>query len=180
VNLKSPDVYLKSAGDVRTATWLGTFGLGCSVAVTAYLAALRRRTATRRTWQAAVVVGGLLGLATFALALQQLAYPYLLRRAAGTHAPQTPALLILHSFGELYLVGTAAASGTLLLIMLAVLGVAATALILLSRLRIEFDPGTGRRSRRPAGRGSGSPPRPVPRCCSPRCSWSRRSACGHG
>jgi ABC-type sugar transport system permease subunit len=140
VNLKSENVYLKSAGDSRTALWLGSFGLVCSVGVTAYLATLRRRDAVRRTWPAAVVVGALLGLAVLAVAMQQLAYPYLLRRAAGPGAPRTPALLILEAFGERFDVGVAAAISTLLLILLGLAGLAAVALILGSRLRIEFDP----------------------------------------
>jgi ABC-type sugar transport system permease subunit len=141
VDVRSHDVYLKSAGDVRTALWLGTSGLVCAVGVTAYLAALRRRDPARPTWPAALVVGGLLTLAVLAIALQQIAYPYLLIRAAGPKARQTPALLILQVFGERLNVGLGAAASTLLLVLLGMAGLAAAVLILVSRLRIEFDPG---------------------------------------
>ncbi|OLE22172.1 MAG: hypothetical protein AUG44_25455, partial [Actinobacteria bacterium 13_1_20CM_3_71_11] len=131
----------RDAGTVRAAAWWGTFGLGCAVAVTAYLAALRRRTPGRPAWPAAVVVGGLLALAAIALGLQGFAYPYVIAAGGPQGATTTPMLLLYRNTFMLASLGSGAAVATLLLIPLMLLGIGATVLVIASRLRIEVDPG---------------------------------------
>jgi ABC-type sugar transport system permease subunit len=131
----------RGAGTVRTAAWWGTFGLACAVAVTAYLAALRRRTPGRPAWPAALVVGGLLALAAVALALQGFTYPYVISAGGPRGTTTTPMLLLYRSNFVLASLGSGAAVATLLLIPLMLLGIGATVLVIASRLRIEVDPG---------------------------------------
>jgi ABC-type sugar transport system permease subunit len=131
----------RGAGTVRPAAWWGTFGLGCAVAVTAYLAALRRRTPGRPAWPAAVVVGGLLALAAIALALQGFTYPYVISAGGPNNSTMTPMLLLFRNNFILASFGSGAAVATLLLIPLMLLGIAATVLVIATRLRIEVDPG---------------------------------------
>jgi len=125
---------------VRATGWAGTFGLACAVAVTAYLAALRRRDPRRPVWPALLVVGGLLTLAVLALALQSFTYPYLVAGGGPRGTTNTPLLLLYQDNFIRASLGSGAAVSTLLLIPLMLLGTAAAVLIIVSRLRIEVDP----------------------------------------
>jgi hypothetical protein len=137
------------AGVVRSLYWWGTFGPVAAVAVTLYLAALRRRDPRRSPWPALLVApgvgaGALLAmvlqdfttsyLATSYLATSYLATSYLTPNTLSATTPMTE--MFLACFLR-YGLGTGTAVSTLLLAVLVPVGV--TVLIVLSGLRLEFD-----------------------------------------
>lgn len=116
---------------VRLAVWLTTFGMLAGVGALVYLATLRPAAAgQRRVGTATVVAGVVLGLATLAAGLQAYTYSWLDNasgtplRAVGFGLPANP-------------VPGARAGVSVLLGLLAVLGVAAVVLVVVSGLRIE-------------------------------------------
>jgi hypothetical protein len=119
--------------------WLGTFGLVTGLATTLYLAALRRRATGRTDWPAFLVVGGIGVLAVLAMSLQAFTYPHVLLgdRPGATDTPLTVIYSYAFRFARL---GEGAAANVLLLLVLGVLGLAATALLVLSRLRVSVEP----------------------------------------
>jgi len=126
-----------ATGLVREVTWLASLGLVCALAVTWYLAALRRIDAYRRPGPAMAAAGLLACLAVVAAALQTFSYPYVLVGGGGDTDP--PLLVMLSTSlvrGEF---GPAAAVATVLLAILAVLGVIATIVVLVTGMRLEVD-----------------------------------------
>ncbi|MEU6021920.1 sugar ABC transporter permease [Micromonospora sp. NPDC047134] len=106
-------------------------GLVVAVATTAFLSTLRGRGQRRDALPAALTVAGLLVLGIIAAALQTYTAPLLTGRI---RTPLTYA--VTESLQQMNLGGGSAAA-VLLLIPLALLGLAATALLLLTRVRIE-------------------------------------------
>lgn len=135
---------------VAIAFWLTTFGLTCGLAVTAYLAALRRREQGVATWPALITVGGLAVIATIAVALQMFTFPSVMTGGGPNRATQTPMVFAFQDAFEGFNFGVGAAAASLLLIVLAVLGILATLLVILTRLRIEVD-ASSRSADEPAG-----------------------------
>lgn len=136
-----------AAGTVRLVAWLTTVGLVCGVAVTVYLAAFRVTGTDRQTpnsasrprcWPAALTAGVLLAIGTQALALQTFAYPLAL--AGRRDATQSPLLLMVRTAFVEFDLGVGAAHGTILLAILAVLGVISWLLVMLTNLRVEVTP----------------------------------------
>ncbi|MBB5114198.1 sugar ABC transporter permease [Micromonospora echinospora] len=133
-NLQSPRTFLVSAlAQV-------TFGLVVAVAATLYLSALRRREPDQRPAPAMLAVGGLLGLGVLAAGLQTFTAPYILTGGGprGDYTA-TPVFSIAQTSFRTLRLGVGSATSTLLLVLLGLLGLAAVALILATRLRIEFD-----------------------------------------
>jgi ABC-type sugar transport system permease subunit len=124
----------------RTAYWLGTFGLVVTLAATAYLAALRRRTldSTRSPVPAALVVGGLAVLTVVAIALQDFTFSFI--GGLGTRDDVTPARLMYETSFRTMNFGTGAAVSMTLLVPLILLGLVATLLVVLPGTRLEVDP----------------------------------------
>ena len=120
---------------IRLATWSTMFGLVCGVGVTLYLAALRAREPGRPLRPAVLTVGGLAAVAVVAASLQVYAYPMLLAQGQ----PLTPLLAQYRSAFVGLRVGPAAAQATLLIGVLAFLGLLATAVVILTDLRVEVD-----------------------------------------
>jgi hypothetical protein len=104
--------------------------------VTLYLAALRAREPGRPLRPAVLTVGGLAAVAVVAACLQVYAYPMLLSRGQTL----TPLLAQYRTAFQGFRVGPAAAQATLLLGVLALLGLLATAVVILTGLRLEVDP----------------------------------------
>jgi ABC-type sugar transport system permease subunit len=128
-----------SAGSVvAIALGLSTLGLVVAVGATLFLAALRRREPARAPWPAFVVVGVVAVLTVLAVSLQQFAFPYAMTGGGPERSTETPALLIYEAF-QRYEWGPAAAVSTVLLLLLAVLGMAATLALALSGARLEYD-----------------------------------------
>jgi hypothetical protein len=117
---------------------LATIGLIAGIGVSVLLAALRRRATDRpgRTLGGAVVTWVVLVLGTFAIGLQAISFVLLLApgrdtATLGTRAFQDAFMLL--RFGQ------AAADSTLLLVPVAVLGLAAGLVVILARPRLELD-----------------------------------------
>jgi hypothetical protein len=121
---------------IRLATWSTLFGLTCGVGVTLYLAALRAREPGRPLRPAVLTVGGLAALAVVAASLQAYAHPMLLSRGERL----TPLLAQYRTAFRSFRVGPAAAQASVLLGVLALLGVVAVALVVITGLRVEVDP----------------------------------------
>jgi ABC-type sugar transport system permease subunit len=124
----------------RGSYWLGTFGLVVALAVTAYLAALRRRTldSGRSPLPAALVVGGLALLTVVAVALQDFTFSFL--GGFGTKGDLTPARLMYETSFRTMSFGVGAAVSVTVLVPLIALGLVATLLVVLPRTRLEVDP----------------------------------------
>jgi ABC-type sugar transport system permease subunit len=140
IRLDTPNPLAGRYPDPRSIAWAGTFGLVCAIAVTAYLAALRRRDPRRQPWRAMVVVGVLLALAAIAMALQAFTYPYIVTAGGLNGQTRSPLIMMYEDDFRLASLGSGAAVATLLLIPLMLLGIAAAVLIIISRMRIEVDP----------------------------------------
>jgi hypothetical protein len=132
---------------VRLATWSTLFGLVCGVGVTLYLAALRAREPGRPLRPAVVTVGGLASVAVVAASLQVYAYPRLL----SSSQPLTPIAAQYRTAFVSFQVGPAAAQATLLLGVLAALGLLATGVVIMTGLRVEVDPVSRWLEEEPAG-----------------------------
>lgn len=127
-------------GFVGTAVWLTTFGLVIGAGVTMYLSAMRRREPDRSTSGALATTVGIGALATVAVALQVITMPWLLTGGGPQGSTNTPIVEIIVSGLQHFNYGVSGVHSTLLLAVLMVLGVLATLLLLLTRLRVEFDP----------------------------------------
>ncbi|GIJ22524.1 sugar ABC transporter permease [Micromonospora lutea] len=112
-------------------TVVGSAGLVVAVATTAFLGTLRGRSDRRAALPAAATVAGLLVLGIIAVTLQSFTAPMMSGRVS---VPLTH--VVVASLTRMDL-GGGSAGAVLLLIPLAVLGLAATVLLLVSRARIE-------------------------------------------
>ncbi|PWU53637.1 hypothetical protein DLJ47_15645 [Micromonospora sp. S4605] len=133
---------------VRTGALL-VAGLVVAVGATAFLAALRRRPGGGRSVPAALAVGGVLGLTVVAVAVQSwsLQWPVL---GGGRDERTGPMVRIVRESLARLEFGVGAAGSVLLLALLAVLGVLAVGLLLVTRTRIAFTGcATVRRTGRP-------------------------------
>lgn len=137
---------------VCLATWTTLFGLVCGIGVTLYLAALRAREPGRTARPAVLTAGSLAAITVVAASLQAYAYPMLLSRSH----PLTPLAALHRNAFVISRVAPAAAQATLLLSVLAVLGLLATAVVIFTGLRLEVDP-VSRWLEEPAGWRSGAP-----------------------
>ncbi|MEE6258270.1 sugar ABC transporter permease [Plantactinospora sonchi] len=135
--------------DVLWALAATSFGLVVAIAATAFLSALRKRTSGRRSPAAVLTVGGVVGLSVLALTLQIYTTPALLNGLKTDGSALTPVVELLQNSFLLYRVGPGAAVATLLLGLLALLGLATTALLLATRTRIELDGWRDRRDTPP-------------------------------
>ncbi|GIG88875.1 sugar ABC transporter permease [Plantactinospora endophytica] len=125
-----------------TLTWVlaaTSFGLVVAVAATAYLSALRQREAGRWPTPALLTVGGFVGLAVLAVTLQVFTAPALLTGGGPGRSTVTPVLGAARDSFTTFRLGLGAAASTVLLVLLGLLGLAATGLLLVTRTRIEFD-----------------------------------------
>lgn len=141
-------VYGLGEWQARAALWLSTLGLATGLGMTLFLAVLRGRRPGGSGWPAGLAVGAVAGIAAGAVALQSFAYPLLL-------GLDTPVPLLYRVGFQLAAFGQAAAHGFALSGVLALLGVAATMVMIFSRLRLTLEPAE------PAGppRASAGPPR---------------------
>lgn len=120
------------------------FGLVVAIAATAFLAVLRGRTGQRRPGAALLAVGGVLGLGVLAVTLQAVTVPLLLATRPGPPVANA----VLRSL-QVAQIGPGAAASVILLVLLAVLGLAAVGLLLATRTRIEVDPAAPGRPAQP-------------------------------
>jgi hypothetical protein len=129
---------IHAIGTVHLVAWVTTAGVVCGLAVTAYLAVFHRPAQRGAPWLAALVVAGLLAMGTVAMAVQSFAIPWVLTRGGPLQSTQTP-LVQIYDFALARLqFGPGAAQATILLAVLALLGLGAWLLIFLTRLRVEM------------------------------------------
>lgn len=136
-----------AGGTVRSVTAMMTFGVVLAVGLMIFLPVFRARTHGRPMWPALFATAGVAVLGMVAVGLQQFTVPFLLTNFGPRNATETPVgLMYASSFREMRL-GVGAAVATILLVVLAVLGIAAVLILVLTRLRVSLVP-----SRQPLGR----------------------------
>ncbi|TMR98621.1 carbohydrate ABC transporter permease [Nonomuraea basaltis] len=127
--LRAPDT---APGVLRLIVAAATFGVVCALAVTAFLPALRGGTVR----PAMFVVGALVALATVAVGLQTFSIGLVLTRGGPERSTETLAGLQFDYAFRLAKFGSGASVAALTGVILGVLGVAATLIAVLSRMRI--------------------------------------------
>ncbi|WP_432981642.1 hypothetical protein [Dactylosporangium sp. CA-233914] len=126
--------HLTEGHSQRWAFWLGTFGVTTAVAVTLYLAAFR---SARGPWPG-VIVGGLLAvLSVVAVVLQEFAFSQVFQGEGHDAHTDTPVLQMSRQALVYFNFGVATATSSVLLVPLMLLGLAATALIIVTGLRLQ-------------------------------------------
>ncbi|GAB3151188.1 hypothetical protein GCM10027290_39870 [Micromonospora sonneratiae] len=117
-----------------------SFGLVVAVAGTLFLSAVRRRPAGGGgRGLALLAVGATLGLGVVAAALQSSTLQFTITGAGTERELATPTFLVMQHGFRMLNIGLAAAGSTVLLVLLALLGLVAVGLLILTRTRIEFD-----------------------------------------
>ncbi|MDP9793687.1 ABC-type sugar transport system permease subunit [Catenuloplanes nepalensis] len=126
--------------------WLTLFGLLVGAGVTVFLAVLRRSGTGGRPVRAVVAVGLVAGLTVVAYAVQTWSYPFALTQGGPREATITPMLAVYSAGFRTFDLGAGAAGGTLLALLLGLLGLAAVAVLVLARVRADVvGPRTGAR-----------------------------------
>lgn len=118
--------------------WISLFGLICAIGVTVYLSAFRGRGSGRSAWPAVLTVGGFATLAAVAVALQSFTYPYTITAGGPMEATTTPMLTTFSSAFQEWNMGYGSARVMVVLLPVMFLGIGATVLLLLTRLRVEM------------------------------------------
>ncbi|HEX6358952.1 hypothetical protein [Actinophytocola sp.] len=141
--LADPDL----VGDtLRLSMAMMTFGVVCAIGVMAFLPAFRADRPGRPQWPALFTIAGLATLGVLATGLQQITIPLVMTAFGPEDKTLTPAsLMFVHAFRSLQM-GLGAAFGVVLLVLLAILGVAAVLLVVLTRLRVSLPPPRPRES----------------------------------
>lgn len=135
-----------AGGTLRTSLAMMTFGVVCAIGVTVFLPAFRAR---RRLWPTVFTLAGLVVLGMLAVGLQQFTLPYVMTRFGPANETMTPVGLMFRRAFEAGRLGEGAAASALLLVLLAVLGVAAVLVVILTRLRVSVAPWRSPGSRSP-------------------------------
>lgn len=129
-----------AGGTVRTATSMMTVGVVLAIGLMIFLPVFRAREQRRPMWPALFTTAGVVVLAMAAIGLQQFTVPLVLTKFGPNDVTSTPVgLLYLSSFRDMRL-GAGAAVATILLVILAVLGIAAMLVLVLTRLRVSLLP----------------------------------------
>ncbi|MEV5888784.1 hypothetical protein [Nonomuraea fuscirosea] len=131
--LREPD---SAPWTLRLIVAAGTFGIVCALAVLAYLPALRGGSAVPAT----LAVVALVALATVATGVQTFSIGMVLTRGGPQHATETLAGLQYDYAFRMARFGPGAAVAALSGVILGVLGIVATLIAVLSRLRITLTP----------------------------------------
>ncbi|GAB7039653.1 hypothetical protein JCM9533A_35030 [Catenuloplanes niger JCM 9533] len=134
---------------VGLVVWLTLFGLLVGVGVTLFLAALRRG-GTGRPVRAVAVTGLVTGLAVVAYTMQAWTYPAVLTGGGPDEATITPMQTVYDAGFRRLDLGVGAAGGTVLALLLGLLGLAAVAVLVAGRARVDVvGPRTGVRPTAP-------------------------------
>jgi ABC-type sugar transport system permease subunit len=132
--LADPDL---TGGTLRTTVLMMAFGVVCAAGVLIFLPAFRGR---RKLWPTLFTIAGLALLALLAAGLQQFTVPYVLSGFGPGNETLTPVGFLFRSAFQADRLGEAAAVSTVLLVLLALLGVAAVLVVVLTRLRVSVGP----------------------------------------
>jgi ABC-type sugar transport system permease subunit len=127
-----------AGGALRSVTAMMTFGVVLAVGLMIFLPVFRAR--RRPAWPALFATAGVAVLGMVAIGLQQFTVPFVLTNFGPRDVTTTPVgLMYAGSFRQLR-IGVGAAVATTLLVILAVLGVAAMLVVILTRLRVSLVP----------------------------------------
>jgi ABC-type sugar transport system permease subunit len=143
--LAEPDV---AAWTMRTVVAMMSFGVVCAVGVLIFLPVFRARETRRPIWPALFATAGVTTLALLAIGLQHFTVPYIMTNFGPTNRTMTPVGLIFRQAFSRADLGVGAAVSAVLLAILALLGVGAVLIVILTRLRVSLLP--FRRQRPPA------------------------------
>ncbi len=127
-------------GALRSSVAMMTFGVVCAVGVMIFLPVFRAREQRRPMWPALFATAGVAALGLLAIGLQLFVVPFVMTGFGPANKTMTPVGLIYVNAFQRDRVGLGAAVATVLLVILAVLGVAAVLIVILSRLRVSLLP----------------------------------------
>lgn len=136
----------KAGGVIQSSVAMMTFGVVCAVGLMIFLPVFRGR---RPAWPALFAIAGLTVIAMVAVGLQLFTVPFVMTRFGPANTTMTPVGLMYVSVFQQMRVGVGAAVATVLLAVLAVLGIAAVLVLVLSRLRVSVQPVSTAASRNP-------------------------------
>lgn len=129
-----------AGGTVLTATSMMTVGVVLAIGLMIFLPVFRAREQRRPMWPALFTTAGLAVLGVLAIGLQQFTVPFVLTQFGPKEITSTPiGLMYMSSFRDFRL-GIGSAIATILLLILAVLGIAAVLILILTRLRVSLVP----------------------------------------
>jgi hypothetical protein len=132
--LADPDL---TGGSMRTSLVLMTFGVVCAIGVMVFLPAFRAR---RKLWPTLFTLASLVVLGGLAVGLQQFTVPFVMTAFGPRDETMKPVGLMYTTAFANGQLGEGAAAATLILALLAVLGVAAVLVVVLTRLRVSVRP----------------------------------------
>lgn len=127
-------------GTVRLSVLMMTFGVMCAVGVMVFLPVFRAREQRRPMWPALFATAGVVALGLIAVGLQQFTVPFVMTHFGPRNQTLVPVGQLYVSAFQQARLGMGAAVGTMLLLFLAVLGVAAALVVVLTRLRVSVLP----------------------------------------
>ena len=134
------------ADTMRSSVAMMTFGVVCAIGLMIFLPVFRGR---RPAWPALFAIAGLVVLGLIAVGLQLFSAPYVMTNFGPANLTRTPVgAMYIDAFQRMRL-GPGSAVSTVLLAMLAVLGIGAMLIVVLSRLRLTLRPMSGAASRNP-------------------------------
>lgn len=140
-------------GTLRSSMAMMTFGVVCAIGVMIFLPAFRAREQRRPLWPTLFTIAGVAALGLLAVGVQQFTVPFVMTSFGPSNSTVTPVGLMYDSAFRQLRVGVGAAVSTLLLVILAILGVAAVLVVILTRLRVSLLP---RQPKRPARKNPGA------------------------
>jgi ABC-type sugar transport system permease subunit len=146
-----------AGGVVRSSVAMMTFGVVCAVGVMIFVPVFRAREQRRPMWPALFATAGVAVLGLIAIGLQLFTVPYLMTRFGPAKETLTPVGMLFNSAFVEARPGVGAAVATVLLALLAILGVGAVLIVVLTRLRVSLLPLRRPRSEPPAGYGPTPP-----------------------
>jgi ABC-type sugar transport system permease subunit len=126
-----------AAGTLRSSVAMMTFGVVCAVGVMIFLPVFRAR---RPAWPALFATAGVAVLGLLAVGLQQFTVPYVMTGFGPENSTTTPVGLMYDNAFRILRAGVGAAVATVLLVILAILGMAAALVVILTRLRVSLLP----------------------------------------
>jgi ABC-type sugar transport system permease subunit len=129
-----------AGGVVRGAVGMMTFGVVCAVGVMIFLPVFRAREQRRPMWPALFATAGVAVLGLLAIGLQLFTIPLAMTNFGPEDKTLTPVGVLFETGFQQLRVGMGAAAATVLLVLLAILGVAAVLIVVLTRLRVSLLP----------------------------------------
>lgn len=129
-----------AGGVVRGTVGMMTFGVVCAVGVMIFLPVFRAREQRRPMWPALFATAGVAVLGLLAIGLQLFTVPLVMTNFGPESETATPAGLLFQTGFNQMRIGMSTAASTVLLVLLAILGVGAMLIVILTRLRVSLLP----------------------------------------